>query len=347
VRSDGLHEAIRVINGKRVAFRGHSDLDVERKMIAYKSDVERGKMFHVEAEEWKDYHFKKLAYNTVKGYESSFNRCVKYFKDKSIKEVKPQDIDRFLKYLNSDRVYSNKTITTHMNLLNMIFNYAIVNGDIEINPCTGVSAPQGKQKVPRMLPSDSDIKIIQNDTSFPFGLLHYFLLYSGLRKGEALALQYGDIDRETKTITVNKSLYWENCKFKIKTPKTAAGYRKVILLDELANKIPKGAKDKYVFFKGDPLRRTTFDYHLDQYRKQKGITCTFHQLRHAYATILFEAGIDEKSAQELLGHTSIAMTRDLYTHISKQKHDKTAAILNSYVSSQHNGYTGDAKNNDK
>ncbi|MBS7299062.1 MAG: tyrosine-type recombinase/integrase [Eubacteriales bacterium] len=46
---------------------------------------------------------------------------------------------------------------------------------------------------------------------------------------------------------------------------------------------------------------------------------TPHQLRHAYATILYEAGIDEKDAQELMGHTSIQLTRDIYTHISKKR----------------------------
>lgn len=55
---------------------------------------------------------------------------------------------------------------------------------------------------------------------------------------------------------------------------------------------------------------------------------TAHQLRHGYATMLYEAGIDEREAMELLGHTDITLTHQVYTHIRKTKKEKTAAILN-------------------
>ena len=61
---------------------------------------------------------------------------------------------------------------------------------------------------------------------------------------------------------------------------------------------------------------------------------TPHQLRHAFATILFDAGIDVKVAQELLGHSSIQVTRDIYTHIRKGRMESTAETLNNYLSGE-------------
>ena len=67
------------------------------------------------------------------------------------------------------------------------------------------------------------------------------------------------------------------------------------------------------------------------YLAATGLQITPHQLRHAYATILFDAGIDDKDAQELLGHANISTTRDIYTHISKSRFEKTAQKLNAAI----------------
>ena len=58
-----------------------------------------------------------------------------------------------------------------------------------------------------------------------------------------------------------------------------------------------------------------------KYKKETGVSLTAHQLRHAYATMLFEAGIDEKDAQELMGHSDINLTRSIYTHQTRAKRE--------------------------
>ena len=69
----------------------------------------------------------------------------------------------------------------------------------------------------------------------------------------------------------------------------------------------------------------------DNYRKNHNIELTPHQLRHAYATILYEAGIQVKDAQALLGHASAEITQEIYTHISENQQNKTFTQLINFV----------------
>ena len=105
------------------------------------------------------------------------------------------------------------------------------------------------------------------------------------------------------------------------------------MLDVLADKLPKGKPDALLFpnESGELMRETQFQRQWELYCKATGLSITPHQLRHAYATILFNAGIDDKDAQELLGHANLSTTRDIYTHITQRRREKTAAILNSAV----------------
>ena len=202
------------------------------------------------------------------------------------------------------------------------------------------------------MPSDEYLELIKTNYDKPFGLLAYFLLYTGCRIGEAIALQHKDIDRENKIIHIYKSVYHENNKPYIKLPKTEAGKRDIILLDMLSEKLHRGKADEYVFSGKDNEPMSFYEYKngWKAYCKEIGAHETIitkekdkrehkriktllspHQLRHGYATMLFEADINEKDAQELLGHSSISVTRDIYTHIRKKRKDSIAEVLNKYA----------------
>ena len=78
------------------------------------------------------------------------------------------------------------------------------------------------------------------------------------------------------------------------------------------------------------MGRSTFERHWRKYKEATGLNITAHQLRHTYATILFEAGIDVKDAQHLLGHSDISVTTNIYTHIRANHFEETVKKLNSY-----------------
>jgi integrase len=165
------------------------------------------------------------------------------------------------------------------------------------------------------------------------GLFAYVLLYSGLRRGEALALQYKDIDRQSKKIHVEKSLCAYRNEPIIKTPKTEAGYRDVPLVDALANVIPEGKPVEYIFLRdGHLLTDADFDTLWGQYQRHTGITSTPHQLRHWFATLLFDAGIDKFEAARYMGHTTTQMT-EIYTHITRSRTASSLDRLNQTIGS--------------
>jgi integrase len=327
IRSDGLHEAIRVINGKRVAFRGKTDAIVERKMIEYREREERGPLFKDVAEKWKEEYFPALSPGTLRCYTAAYNRAVDRFRDIPIKELTVNDIDALLQSMGRQK-FARKTVANQRIVINLICRSAVLDGVLRYNPCAEAKVPKGLKTTPRLLPSDEELEIVKGGWNKPNGLLPYFILYTGCRKGEALALDHKDIDRKKKIITINKSLTYIGSKPALKEPKTAAGIREIILLDNLAEVLPRGIGLVFPGKDGGLMKPGAYERTWGRWQKQAKVTLTAHQLRHGYATMLFEAGISERDAMELLGHTDIALTHKIYTHIRKSRKEETAAILN-------------------
>jgi integrase len=169
--------------------------------------------------------------------------------------------------------------------------------------------------------------------NFPVGLYVVFSLYTGLRRGEVLALTYGDIDRKEKIVKVSKSVYFVSNEGRLKEPKTEAGIREVPIPDSLLKMLPNGKKSDYVFstFSDRPMTESFQRDAMDHWQKETGLKLTAHQLRHGYATLLHEADIDVKDAQELLGHADAGTTQNIYTEVSAKRKKAVAERINSYL----------------
>ena len=283
------------------------------------------------ADKWQRQHWDRISHKTAEAYTAPLRRIVDRFGDEKAEDITAQMIYAFLSSLGKQG-YSRRSVQMHRDIINMIYNSAIMDGALTVNPCTAVSLPRNLSTTKRDLPSDEAIEAVKGGTQYPFGLFAAICLYAGLRRGEALALNYEDIHRDTKTISVTKSIEFVGNNPHIKAPKTKAGTRDAILLDVLADIIPDGTGPIFHGDAGNLLTKMQYRKRWEKYCSMIGYDITAHQLRHGFATILYEAGIPDKDAQELLGHSSITVTRDVYTHIRKSRKNETADKLNAFVS---------------
>lgn len=328
-RKDGLYETTRTDKrtGKRVHFYGRTIREVDQQIMEYHTSMERGRLFREVAEEWAEFHFPTLAPNTLIGYRPALKRAVEQFGDDPISSITPRDVKSYLvQFARGGR--ARKTVSNQLLIINLICGYAVEeSGDLETNPCLSVSVPKGLPKTHREPASPEDEARVK--ASAGIWLFPYLILYTGLRKGEALALTREDIDADV--IHVTKSVYHVNNRPHIKQPKTEAGIRTVPILDPLREKLPR--RFKGFLFSDDggesPLTEMQYQRHWKDYTQQTGVTATAHQLRHSFASMLHDLDIDMKDAQDLLGHSTIAMTQDVYTHIRESRRAQVADELNA------------------
>ena len=328
LRKDGRYQYARTNpDGKREYYYDRDPERLLQKINAPKPEVVI--TFDRISKEWEATHLEQIAYKTAEAYVAPLRRLRERFGNCPASEITAAELSAYLAYLGS-RGYARRTVQMHRDLLNMIFNSAIVSGYMRVNPCAAVPMPRNLPKSVRNIPSDEAIEAVRNHTDAPFALFGLICLYSGLRRGEALALRYEDIDRESGVIHVTKAVEFLGNNPHIKGPKTTCGYRDVILLDVLADLIPSGTGYIFPNQDGGLLTKMQYRKRWEKYCESIGHTITAHQLRHGYATILYEAGIPDKDAQELLGHSSIAVTRDVYTHIRQSRKSETVTRLNNY-----------------
>lgn len=294
------------------------------------------------AEAWKETAWERITGGTKACYEAPYKRALERHGDAVASEVSSEEIYKVLLKMSAQG-YSAKTIKMQRTVYKLIFQNAIISNEysqmIQANPADSVPLPKGlKRPENRQAPDDEVIRAIhENAASSLAGLLAFLLICTGFRRGEALALTWADVNFDEATITCNKSLSLRNGRKVITAPKTEAGYRTVPLLPALAEvlKRPKGAKKTDPIFEavnGGYLSEITYRRYWEEYCKEVlGQNLTAHVLRHGYATMLYEAGVDEYTAQSLLGHADITTTRAVYTHLRKEQKIKSIDKFNQHM----------------
>ena len=338
------------IRGRRKVFSGKTKQDVMLKILEYE-DEQNCPIFATVADAWEEQHWTEVRNGTLRCYGSPLKRIRERFGDKKIDRITPKDVQSFLNLLGRD--YSAKTVAHHKSIISMIFKYAIVEMGLDLtNPAERVQLPAGLKKSTRSALTERQISIVSDPMRSAF-ILPFLIYWTGLRCGEALALQWKDVDFAQKSILVSKSVAHVGNRPTISPPKTKNAYRTIPLLDPLLNrlKMAKMDPDDYITTGSpEPMTKSALDKRWKKWCRENGLMtedghCQIdrHTLRHQYATILYEAGIEPKSAQHLMGHADIKTTLEIYTHISGEQFKKDAEALNGYANT-HQIHTTPSKN---
>lgn len=226
------------------------------------------------------------------------------------------------------------TVNKHHRILYESLRYGVRQGILIRNPASAVTPPHGQSKKPAMVGANHVRLILEAAEETPYYAPFFTSAYTGLRRGELLGLRWGDVDLEKSTLSVVQTLQQlRNGEYIFREPKSKCGQRQIALSPSLevllwehrlkqehTRKLlgkPLAPTD-LVFSQpdGKPLRPNTVSRALQEIARSIGLKgVRLHDLRHAHATILLHQGVHPKIVQERLGHSTIATTLDIYSHV--------------------------------
>ena len=210
---------------------------------------------------------------------------------------------------------------------------------LRTNPAIGCKLPPKKAKEMQVLDREELQKFLIQAQADGYYELFLLDLCTGLRRGELIALQWEDLNFETGVLTVNKQAYTVNGELQIIPPKTKASVRKLVLppavlavLREYRKKVdsrwmfPSPVKADRPITPGVARRRLQTILERADCKRVR-----FHDLRHTFATLALENGMDVKTLSAMLGHVSAVTTLDIYTHITGDMQRAAAASIDRSI----------------
>lgn len=239
---------------------------------------------------------------------------------------------------------SPKTAKDRMAFVKQMLLFAVTTLEVKIKPTEWrLRYPEAEPRKIKSFTEGEMMRIVRHSTEeIAQGRVNILpaliSLLTGMRIGETLALKWGDIDWTHNIISVHRNVVkaydpeTKSDRYFVGTPKTKSGYREIPLLPALRKELRAiGGKspDPGFFIVGNSDRpkanntvRETYSRFLKRYRLPD---INFHGLRHTYATLLVESGGDIKTISELLGHSKVSLTLDLYVHPTAETKRKTVA----------------------
>lgn len=305
---------------------------------------------------------KNSEYNTKKERISYF---YSYFGNSPIISVRPYQIETALTELAkknpaTGNPSAQKTISVYKQVCGQVFKFAIKNRILEYNPAEYAELPKDAPKEERRSLTETEREWILNYSGENKRAKRAAMIamFCGLRRGEITALTWNDIDFKNNTVTVNKSYDFKSNI--VKLPKTSAGIRTVPMPELLVEFLKNEKKDSInviVTKNGKFMTESAWKRMLESFlvdleiahgNGKKKKKCApeptvftiqpfgWHDLRHTYATILYEAEVDVLTAQYLLGHASAKTTMEIYTHLSDAQKNRSIVKLNDFLSKKDN-----------
>lgn len=242
---------------------------------------------------------------------------------------------------NKSKGLSARTVRDIKIALHSCLQKAVDEELISKNPCSKVKLPEDKPKEMKTLSANHLAAFLNEARESGCYELYYLVISTGMRRGEILALEWKDIDFKAKTISVNKQLQRTSEGLVATPPKTQSSIRKISISDECVNqlKILRGHQqinEKLLFpspLTGGYRDPDAVTRKLHRMLKRAGLPdIRFHDLRHSFATLSLEQGMDIKTVSHMLGHTDAGFTMNTYMHVTDAMQQNVADTMSNLIS---------------
>lgn len=344
---------------KRTTKRGFKTLkEAKRALARIKFEIDKGTYQKEQPETYRNIYdlWVKQYEKTVE--ESTFVKTTGIFKNHILPTMSCYKIEKIsidVCQLHVDE-WSNELKKFRMvkSYAAKVLDFAIKRGYIQTNPFNLVDMPTALKKKQASVEEKKEnfytreelnefLSCLKKEDNVKAYVLFHLLSYTGMRKGEALALTWNDLDFQTHEIRINKAISrGEANKLYVKSTKT--GVARTVSIDTITESILKEwrkqqkqdylklgfntMKSSQLVFsneRNEYLQPTKTRKWIVQVQKKYNLkTITTHGLRHTHCSLLFEAGASIKEVQDRLGHSDVQTTLNIYAHVSKEK--KTSAI---------------------
>ena len=240
----------------------------------------------------------------------------------------------------TDLSLSSKTIRGLHTMLRQCLEQAVQERLIPYNPAVGCKLPPKEKKEMQVIPPGKVGDYLRAAEDHGVLPMFFLELTTGLRRGELVALLWSDLNVKERTLSVSKSAGRINGEVKVTPPKTANSIRTIYLpqetVDLLVREHRKHPFNPYMF----PSPVTGEMYGPDcvgrlhkTLLKKAGIEehVRFHDLRHTFATLAIQSGVDVKTVSGILGHYSAGFTLDTYTHVTGEMQREAAQKVGALI----------------
>jgi integrase len=291
---------------------------------------------------------------TLDGYTAIIERhLIPALGHVQLKQLHPQTIQAY--YGKASETLSARTVHHQHRVLSQSLKYAVRQGYLGRNPAELVDPPSPRKKPMRTLaPGELEV-LLENASSNQFYPVYYTAVSTGLRQAELLGLTWRSIDLDYLSISVNQVLYKRRGVCRFNEPKTSHSRRRVSMTPKLVcflreyklerEKLYRSlgkelALDDLVFasVEGKPIDPSVLSHSFGRIVKRAGLeNVRFHDLRHTFASLMLLRGAKPKVISEALGHSSVAFTMDVYSHIIEGMQSDAMALLDEVLPAGKNG----------
>jgi integrase len=349
------------LDGKRRYVSGKTKEEARRNLRRARGDAERGLVFdadNLQVGEYLDRWLSDSVRDTVKATTfERYEQIARLHLKPSLGRVKLKGLTpahvRGLYREKLEAGSSARTVRYIHTTLHKALKQAVMDGLIPRNATEAVTPPQsGREEMCPLTPEQAKLLLqVAHETGDRLTALYVLAIHTGLRQGELLGLKWDDVDLEDGSLQVRRTLAITKNGPVLTSPKTTGSRRSVKLTSKAIEALKRhlerqlGEIDRigslwsengliFASEKGEPINRHNLTRRsFKPLLKRAGLPqIRFHDLRHTCATLLLTRNVNVKIVSEMLGHSTIAITLDTYSHVLPNMRDQAAAAMEEALS---------------